>query len=57
MRAWVILMVMAVGVCVNAGLEIITYQPIVLNLTFSQAITLPKFQLLYNEIPTPYQVR
>lgn len=57
MRGWLMLMVMAVGACVNANLEIITYQPIVLNLTFSQAITLPKFQLLYNEIPTPYQVR
>jgi hypothetical protein len=40
----------------TAQLFIIAYNPLYLNLTFSQPTDLPKFQLLFNEIPINYTV-
>lgn len=39
---------------VSAKLSIKSYDPLEFNLTFSQAIPLPRFQLLFNEYPIKY---
>ena len=57
-----IILLLAVGLgvfCsdkVTAELLIVTYSPLYLNLTFSEEVALPKFQLLFNEIPIEYNV-
>jgi hypothetical protein len=44
------------GEKLSAQLYIIAYNPLYLNLSFSRATPLPKFQLLFNEIPINYSV-
>lgn len=40
---------------ISASLMIITYEPLQFNLSFSQPVPLPRFQLLFNEYPIPYK--